>query len=177
MNAEIRWAMRMAVLAVLVGCQPAEANPCGEGGASYSDDVGRYCAYGVIEGGFQCPLEMPFEFEFPSGATLCADWSAPPDELPSDACVGLGFTCDQALPQGQPGVDGGTADGGPQPLPAGACAPACVEGGPPAPPGSQSPSTCYDGCNWCYCTTAGPINCTARVCDAGFAGFPDSGFP
>ncbi|MBX3269812.1 MAG: hypothetical protein KF729_06105 [Sandaracinaceae bacterium] len=56
-------------------------------------------------------------------------------------------------------------------LPAQMCAPACSGGGPSAPPGYPADSTCYDGCNWCVCTTAGPVGCTARACsDAGVDG-------
>lgn len=44
----------------------------------------------------------------------------------------------------------------------GLCTPGFVSGLPPN-------DTCYDGCNWCLCTTAGELGtCTARACvDAG----------
>jgi len=67
------------------------------------------------------------------------------------------------------GDDGAGGDDEPRALPATACAPACEPGGPPAPPGYDGDSVCYDGCNWCWCTTAGPVSCTAQeyVGDAG----------
>lgn len=53
--------------------------------------------------------------------------------------------------------------GEPQPLPAAECAPECVPITSTPRPGLES--ACYDGCNWCTCTTAGVRDCTIRGCD------------
>ena len=68
-----------------------------------------------------------------------------------------------------------TEDSGPPTLlPGSMCAPACTAMGPPF--ADQTEFTCYDGCNWCDCSTEGPIHCTARAClDASVDAGPDAG--
>lgn len=56
----------------------------------------------------------------------------------------------------------GTGDGDSF-LPPSAC-PQCVESAEPTPPGLDAALACFDGCNWCYCTADGLVNCTARFC-------------
>lgn len=82
--------------------------------------------------------------------------------------VGAGCAEEEPLPDGagkpadaaMPPADGLRA--------AAECAPACGPLTEPAPSGVyDGPSACYDGCNWCVCTAAGPSACTARLCDAG----------
>jgi hypothetical protein len=46
------------------GSDEPSAVDCGEGGEFRELSVGRYCAYGVVEGGFSCPAQLPFRFEF-----------------------------------------------------------------------------------------------------------------
>ncbi|NOY90124.1 MAG: hypothetical protein GXP55_02865 [Deltaproteobacteria bacterium] len=56
----------------------------------------------------------------------------------------------------------GAADPGSVLIPAANCAPACTPSA--FPTGGGSESTCYNGCNWCECTCAGPSFCTANAC-------------
>ncbi|GAB5544467.1 MAG: hypothetical protein SangKO_042270 [Sandaracinaceae bacterium] len=79
----------------LVACTNGPAL-CPEADAVVTNDVGTYCGYGVIEGGFSCPPDAAFRHDFPSGAAICAD--APPNagELPAEVCADLAEDCRDA---------------------------------------------------------------------------------
>jgi hypothetical protein len=78
-----------AVLAlVIAGCSSSSVRPveCGEGGTFHSDEVGRYCAYIVVRGGFECPFELVHNVPIGAGR-VCTDWSeARAESLPPDVC-------------------------------------------------------------------------------------------
>ncbi|MCB9631811.1 MAG: hypothetical protein H6721_06705 [Sandaracinus sp.] len=61
---------------------------CGDEVAS-EDDVGRYCSYIVVRGGFTCPAAL--EHALPVGTGMvCTDVrDATPESILSDACAGL----------------------------------------------------------------------------------------
>ncbi|MCA9606332.1 MAG: hypothetical protein KC619_12085 [Myxococcales bacterium] len=95
-----------------VACTPTPS-VCGEGGDYYEDDLGRYCAYVVIVGGFTCPTELPQRHMF-GGFTVCADHMIPETgPVPDALCVRLGSDCPMpAPPMSDAGAD---ADAGAPP--------------------------------------------------------------
>lgn len=118
---------RFALLALiaLTGCTEPAAVDCGAG-QYYSDDTGRYCAYGVIVGGFTCPPALPYIFnvEVPSGvAGVCSDRpSGGPLPLPVCADLGAPEGC-EGVPRPSTDPDGGVAERMPLPEPTPNCAP------------------------------------------------------
>lgn len=62
---------------------------CGDGGSYSEDEVGRYCSYIVVRGGFTCPVALPFSVPVGTGL-VCTDVpSATLEGLPPEACAGL----------------------------------------------------------------------------------------
>lgn len=104
----------------------ASSGACGEGRA-----VGDFCAYStssaiVIEGGFDCPPELPVEYAF-GGVLLCGPAGSTPDQAES-VCLSGGFECgapscaiaperEDCLPAID--IDGGPPDAGAGPCDAG----------------------------------------------------------
>ncbi len=89
------WLVLTALFAF--GCKDPAATSCGQDGSYSEDDLGAYCAYAVIAGGFSCPVALPFRFEvgLPGGGSgvVCTNRSSGGSEdfeLPSDACRSLG---------------------------------------------------------------------------------------
>ena len=72
-------------------CSTSSTPPveCGDEGRYSEDDVGRYCSYIVVRGGFTCPAAL--EHALPVGTGMvCTDVrDATPESIPSDACAGL----------------------------------------------------------------------------------------
>ena len=114
----------------MTACGAPPTVDCGEG-HYHEDDVARYCGYGVIVGGFNCPPELPnaFDVDLPEGgvAMVCsdADQGGP---LPSELCVDLGAPdgC-EATPR--PGS-------GDERMPLPEVTPSCAPAFGPVPPGS-----------------------------------------
>src|SRR5690606_1769962 len=91
------------------------------------DDTGRYCAYGVIVGGFSCPAQLPhrFDVEVPSGVGgVCSDRSSG-GPLPLPVCADLGAPegC-EGVPRPTTEADGGVPERMPLPERTLNCAPA-----------------------------------------------------
>jgi len=62
---------------------------CGDGGSYSEDDVGRYCSYIVVRGGFTCPPALANAVPVGTGM-VCTDLREPtPERLPPTACEGL----------------------------------------------------------------------------------------
>lgn len=98
----------LAAVAALAGCG-GDAPPsfdCGHDGEYVEADGGRWCAYIVIIGGFDCPPELPFRIDF-GDAFVCADRDVPPEDVPDAVCRHLGDRCHR---------DGGMPDDGGGPL-------------------------------------------------------------
>jgi cysteine-rich repeat protein len=112
-----RWTL-VGIFFLLLGCDPAPSSPCGASGEYTEDGIGRYCAYAVIEGGFQCPAALPVRFEFGDEgaleAIICTDREIPPEDLPSATCAQAGFECGEGrrVDDEPDPMDGGMADGG-----------------------------------------------------------------
>lgn len=90
-------------------------------------------------------------------------------------CAGVGLGCDGDETPMDAGTEMG-ADAGPYRLLADMCAPRCTAD--PAFPyvgPEEQRYICYDGCNWCTCTTEGPMSCTARACVGDAATDADGG--
>ena len=107
------WSSLVAAgLALSVGaCSEDHGPPCGDHGELFADDVGRYCAYIVVIGGFECPAGLPFRIEI-EDAAVCADRDVDRDGLPADVCRHLGDRCDRAgTTDGGVALDGGPAGG------------------------------------------------------------------
>lgn len=62
---------------------------CGDDGRYSEDEVGRYCSYIVVRGGFMCPAAL--EYGVPVGTGMvCTDVrDATPESIPPVACAGL----------------------------------------------------------------------------------------
>ncbi len=90
----LRGIMRTFVLALcltLTACQNALTSECPPDGMVFRDDVGLYCAYGVVIGGFRnCPTDLPNRFDFSDGSFVCSDHAIPGrGDIPEEACVAL----------------------------------------------------------------------------------------
>lgn len=90
----MRW-NHLAILALvsIAGCTGATATvDCG-GGTYSQTDTGRYCAYGVIAGGFTCPADLPFSYDvgLPDGdlGLVCSDFEGG-GPFPAKVCTDLG---------------------------------------------------------------------------------------
>lgn len=97
----------------LAGCPSTPVYDCPEDGAYIEAGVGRYCAYGVVIGGFDCPAELPNRFDFEStdpgipDGFVCSDRPiGSRDDVPVDVCTRVP-AC------GAPSVDAGPTDASP----------------------------------------------------------------
>ncbi|MFN7699642.1 MAG: FG-GAP repeat protein [Deltaproteobacteria bacterium] len=114
--------MRLVPVSVLscllvAGCFSSTAvHDCPGEGTYVEAGVGRYCAYGVVIGGFDCPPELPNRFDYPSAdpflpdAMICADRPMDsPDDVPPEVCAFM-----PACRVGTPGAGGrdASADAG-----------------------------------------------------------------
>lgn len=97
-------------LVFALACGGSSSNVCGPDGESFSDDVGAYCAYIVVRGGFTCPPGFEHRIDLPDGSLVCADRPATPEELPLDLCTHLGIGSAEGCGAG--GSDGGAGDAG-----------------------------------------------------------------
>jgi hypothetical protein len=92
--------MRLVPVSVLscllvAGCFSSTAvHDCPGEGTYVEAGIGRYCAYGVVIGGFDCPPELPNRFDYPSAdpflpdAMICADRPMDsPDDVPPEVCA------------------------------------------------------------------------------------------
>lgn len=90
----------------LMGCSSDEpaSTDCAGGNVV---DVGadRYCAYLVVEGGFECPAAAPYKYSFESGIA-CAPTALDPGDLPETLCMMFSQPCSEA--DGPFDADGGT---------------------------------------------------------------------
>lgn len=93
------WVITIVTLSgLLAGCDddPGLTGSCGDTGTSIENDVGRYCAYAVIETGFECPMDMPFHA--PAGAgMLCSTAAIDSAALTDSLCASLedlGLSCE-----------------------------------------------------------------------------------
>jgi hypothetical protein len=115
----------LTTLLTLTGCTAAEVD-CGSGSALQTD-LGRYCAYGVIVGGFTCPAALPFAFdiEIPDErfSVVCTDSES--GEMPAELCEDLGAPADCTGIPAPVQEDGGLRP--PLPFSAPTCAPSFPE--------------------------------------------------
>lgn len=109
------FACALAVAFTATGCPSQSAYDCPSDGEYVEAGVGRYCAYGVVIGGFDCPRELPNRFEFESedpsipGGFLCSDRPiGSRDDVPMAVC--------DRVPACRPRTDAGSADAGPTDL-------------------------------------------------------------
>ncbi|MCC7538914.1 MAG: hypothetical protein IT379_21995 [Deltaproteobacteria bacterium] len=104
----VRWSAALAGMLVGVGCgtTSTSGDPCGSG--EHVRALGRgYCVYQggiVIEGGFECPADLPFRIDVGEGV-VCTDARAELDELPGEVCTKFESGCTDADPM----RDGGMA--------------------------------------------------------------------
>ena len=107
----------------LVGCRSNPEFDCPGEGAYVEAGLGRYCAYGVVIGGFDCPPELPNRYDFEGRPPdvepgfVCSDRpTASRDEVPSEvcrripACEGPGLPTDAGV-QRDTGPERADADG------------------------------------------------------------------
>ncbi len=148
----------VSLLVLFVGGCPSEAvYDCPGDGAYVEAGIGRYCAYGVVIGGFDCPTDLPNRFEFPS-----EDPSVPSGFVCSDRPFGsrddVPMTVCDRVPACRPRADAGATDGG---IRADSDLCACVTAADCAPvePGSCRAPTCDD----CTCST----RIDPSLCDPG----------
>lgn len=80
-----RW---IALAYLLIACSSSSVRPieCGEGGTFHSDEVGRYCAYIVVRGGFECPFELAHAVPLDAGRVCTDRTDARPEDLPPEVC-------------------------------------------------------------------------------------------
>jgi hypothetical protein len=104
------------IVALASGCgsTSTSGDPCGEG--EHVSALGRgYCVYQggiVIEGGFECPADLPFRIDA-AGGVVCAEERVGLDELPGEVCTKLPSGCDDPDPVRDAGMlDGSVRDGG-----------------------------------------------------------------
>jgi len=107
----VLWA---ALIAGIGGCNGSDPAPaafdCGNGGSYVESGGGRWCAYVVITGGFDCPTELPYRIDFDSGF-VCTDTMSDPEDVPDPVCMRLPSGCTRRSGDGG-ALDGGAADSG-----------------------------------------------------------------
>lgn len=69
----------------------------------------------------------------------------------------------------EPSAPQAGADAGREYVAAAMCAPGCEPTLESHLTSGPAWAACFDGCNWCSCSTEGPVDCTARHCS------PDAG--
>ena len=93
--------LSLAALALLCGCAEAHSTHCGSGTRTDSD-VGSFCSYIVIEGGFTCPAFAPTQLSVGT-LTVCAPMPIALRDLPPEVCMVTGHDCPTLLSlPGQP---------------------------------------------------------------------------
>lgn len=99
------------VLALAVaGCPSTPVYDCPEEGEYIEAGVGRYCAYGVVIGGFDCPADLPNRFDFESTDPRIPDGFVCADR-PIGSCDDVPTTvCERVPACGGPAVDAGSTD-------------------------------------------------------------------
>jgi hypothetical protein len=77
----------------LAGCPGNAVYDCPSDGEYVSSGVGRYCAYGVVIGGFDCPSDLPNRYDFESSdpsvpdGFVCSDRPVRSrDDVPAEVC-------------------------------------------------------------------------------------------
>ena len=97
------------LLTLVAGCPSQSAYDCPGEGEYVESGVGRYCAYGVVIGGFDCPSDLPNRFEFPSedpsipAGFVCSDRPfGSRDDVPMAVC--------DRIPACRPRVDAGSME-------------------------------------------------------------------
>lgn len=101
----------------LVACAESSL-PCERDGQAFEASEARFCLYSsdsplVIEGGFECPEQLPFRFDTDAGVA-CSERDL--DRLPQSVCEQLGAECQDGArpalphePSGEPSRPGGAS--------------------------------------------------------------------
>lgn len=71
--------------------QAHSSSPCGDG-AHTGTSAGAFCAYIVVEGGFQCPALAPAQIDI-GALTVCAPSPMSPFDVPPQVCDVTGSDC------------------------------------------------------------------------------------
>src|SRR5689334_1020182 len=90
----------LVLSALATGCSAAHS-PCGERGRYVQGDAQDYCVYAltqpiVIEGGFNCPVDMQFQADL-DGKRVCSDQPVDPAHVPDGVCAQ--GACSEELPR------------------------------------------------------------------------------
>lgn len=97
----------------LVGIAACDRSPACRGVETVHEGE-RYCAVAgpaVIEGGFACPPELPFEVPF-EGGVACAAAPTRAEDLPEEVCAAVGGRCVTPGEVDAGGLDAGRRDAG-----------------------------------------------------------------
>jgi hypothetical protein len=109
----MRFANGWVVAFGLVAC--AESSPpCEPQGQAFDASEGRFCLYSsdsplVIQGGFECPAQLPFRFDTEAGIA-CSERDLP--QLPESVCERLGAECEEGIEPSRPGDPSGEGETG-----------------------------------------------------------------
>jgi hypothetical protein len=162
MRASLVGALGLAWVAGVLGCAGAHS-PCGSDGTFVADRHTKHCVYSlalpiVIEGGFECPSAMPFEFDL-NANRVCSARPFDPHALPPALCAKMPELCS---PAGKPDA-GAHADTSRPPVTWSECSSRMLEEGMT---GDRCAPATEEGVT---CGTAVSDTCgsTAAICDPG----------
>jgi hypothetical protein len=149
----------------LAGCPSTPVYDCPEEGEYIEAGVGRYCAYGVVIGGFDCPADLPNRFDFESD-----DPAIPDGFVCSDRPIGSRDDVPMAVCSRLPACGRPTMDAGPRDaasFDAGTLS--CVGNAAPSAPSPDGAGfCCLPRAPTCDCAEAGSFAADPEQCIRGF---------